>query len=514
MSRRVVLISAVSAIALAGGAVAWSVSTNAEETTVDAAPSLTTATIEQRDVVTYDETSATLGYTDSVTVSSPAAGTVTSVVATGDQLTAGSIVATVDGSPVVAMIGDVPGWRDLSTSSTDGIDVRQLETNLVALGFDPDGAIAIDEEYDTATQTAVNLWKAALGLDEDGEVAQGLVTFVPGELQVDNAATEVGGSVSDGGALLDARMTRRTVPIVAHAGATIGSVATPDTPVTTGTILYRNAGLPVAAIEGDSSSMPVLDRSLEVGVTAGNDIRLFEQMLSAGGFTADGALVVDDTFDDATAVAVLGWWQSIDPAITVDPAEVVVPAGSFVVVPGGLQVGDSAITDGTTLAADGVVATLTAPARVVTTTAPVGDDTFAVGAPIDVEFPDGTISTGTVVAVGTVATNPSGTPGETPTVDISIRVDDIPSSVDSFVSIPVTLRVIDTEVDDALVVPTSALVALAEGGYALEIVTAPATATTPASTTLVAVEPSLYSDGFVVVTGDGLTEGTEIVVPS
>ena len=268
------------------------------------------------------------------------------------------------------------------------------------------------------------------------------------------------------------------------------------------------------AIEGDPSAIPVLDRDLSVGSSAGSDVRLLEQMLFAGGFDAGGALVVDDTFDEATAAAVLAWWQSIDPAITVDPVDLIVPAGSFVVVPGGLEVGDAAITDGTTLTADAVVLDLTSPARIVTTTAPIGDDTFALGARIDVEFPDGSVSTGTVVEVGTVATNQSGTPGDTPTVDISIRVDDIPASVDSFVSIPVTLRVVDTEVDDAFVVPTSALVALAEGGYALEMVSSPATATAPAQTTLIAVEPTLYSDGFVVVTGDQVTAGAEVVVPS
>ena len=105
------------------------------------------------------------------------------------------------------MIGDVPGWRDLSTASSDGIDIRQLETNLVTLGYDPTGDIVIDEEYDAATKAAVNLWKTALGLDDDGAVEQGLVTFVPGELQVDSASTDVGGATSAGGALLEARMT-------------------------------------------------------------------------------------------------------------------------------------------------------------------------------------------------------------------------------------------------------------------------------------------------------------------
>jgi hypothetical protein len=69
-------------------------------------------------------------------------------VAGGDTVDAGTVVATIDGAPVVAMIGDIPSYRDLSTSSTDGADIRQLELNLVQLGFDPDHKITIDESYD------------------------------------------------------------------------------------------------------------------------------------------------------------------------------------------------------------------------------------------------------------------------------------------------------------------------------------------------------------------------------
>jgi hypothetical protein len=185
-----------------------------------------------------------------------------------------------------------------------------------------------------------------------------------------------------------------------------------------------------------------------------------------------------------------------------------------VVVPAGLQVGTAKVADGTVLAADAVVLQLTSPAREVSTTAPVGDTTFSLGATIDVEFPDGTVSKGKVVGVGNVASTSGNTPGQTPTVPITIRVTKIPKSVDSFVSIPVTLRVVDQQVKGAFVVPTAALLALKEGGYALEVVTAPATATAAAITQLIAVTPSLYSNGFVVVTGDQVKAGLDVVVPS
>ena len=196
-----------------------------------------------------------------------------------------------------------------------------------------------------------------------------------------------------------------------------------------------------------------------------------------------------------------------------DPSTVVVPAGSFVVVPGGLFAGEPLVADGTTPAGDAAVLPLTTAAREVTTTAPMGDDTFAVGATIEVEFPDGTVNDGTVVAVGNVATNSSNTPGATPTVPITIHVADIPTSVDAFVQVPVTLRVVSEEAKDAFVVPVSALLALAEGGYAVEVVDQTAADGTFV-THLISVEPGLFADGFVEVTGDQLAEGLTVVVPS
>ena len=86
-------------------------------------------------------------------------------------------------------------------------------------------------------------------------------------------------------------------------------------------------------------------------------------------------------------------------------------------------------------------------------------------------------------------------------------------AVNSFVQIPVTLRVVASSAPKAFVVPVSALVALAEGGYAIEIVTGKAADGTNV-TKLIAVTPGLFADGFVAVTGDQVQAGQNVVVPS
>lgn len=516
MRRRTVAGTAALLLVAAGVATTVTVVRSRDDSTAAATTdvvALSTTKVQQQDVVTYDETTATLGFTTSVTVGSPVTGTVTSIIGESDTVDAGTVVATIDGEPVVAMTGDVPGWRDLTIDSTDGVDVRQLETNLVALGFDPDGTIVIDETFDEATETAVSLWEASLGLDADGEVPEGRIVFVPGVLLVDSVDVGVGGAASAGSSLLTARQTERRFVVSTPGASLVSELAATDTEVVTGTVLFRNDHLPVVAIEGDVSSVPSLSRDLSVGVDDGTDVRLLERMLKTAGFDDAGAMAVDDSFDIATADAVLAWWQSIDPAISVAPADLVVPAGSFVVVPSGLEVGDALVPDATQLVGDAPVLRLTSPARVVSTSAPIDDETFALGATIDVEFPDGTVQPGTVVEVGTVATNTTGAPGDTPSVEIDIHVEGIPASVDGFVSIPVTLRVVSEDIPDAFVVPVSALVALAEGGYALEEVTGTA-ADGSSITRLIGVETGLFSNGFVVVTGDGLSAGLDVVVPS
>ena len=75
-----------------------------------------------------------------------------------------------------------------------------------------------------------------------------------------------------------------------------------------------------------------------------------------------------------------------------------------------------------------------------------------------------------------------------------------------------TLRVVSASVPNAIVVPVSALVALKEGGYAVEEVTG----TNPDGTNqtkLVGVKPGLFSNGFVQVDGD-LKANIDVVVPS
>ena len=61
--------------------------------------------------------------------------------------------------------------------------------------------------------------------------------------------------------------------------------------------------------------------------------------------------------------------------------------------------------------------------------------------------------------------------------------------------------------------PVETVLALAEGGYAVEVVTGESS-DGAATTRLAAVEPGLFADGFVSITADGVAEGDVVVVPT
>jgi hypothetical protein len=111
--------------------------------------------------------------------------------------------------------------------------------------------------------------------------------------------------------------------------------------------------------------------------------------------------------------------------------------------------------------------------------------------------------------VATIASNDSGGPGSaTPTVPVTIRTAS-PTATGGLDQAPVLVEITTATVHDALTVPVNALLALAGGGYAVEVVD-------PAGTHhLVTVSPGLFDDaaGLVQVTGSGLSDGQHVVVP-
>jgi peptidoglycan hydrolase-like protein with peptidoglycan-binding domain len=128
------------------------------------------------------------------------------------------VLYTVDGAPVVALVGALPAWRSLSISSTDGADVAQLEASLVALGYDPGLKVVVDNHFDSATRTMVKAWQSGLGVEATGTVTLGSVVFLPSSTTVSAVAQVVGDTVGDGDTVLTLATPTQEVLVDVPAG--------------------------------------------------------------------------------------------------------------------------------------------------------------------------------------------------------------------------------------------------------------------------------------------------------
>jgi Putative peptidoglycan binding domain len=137
-------------------------------------------------------------------------GTVTALPRPGSVVRRGRAVYRLDGEPVVLMYGSTPAYRDLDSGVSDGRDVRQLEQNLAALGFDPG---TIDTSFTSTTADAVADWQESVGLPETGSVELGRVVFLPGARRIGEHHTSVGSVLSAGAEVLDTSSTRRVVTV-------------------------------------------------------------------------------------------------------------------------------------------------------------------------------------------------------------------------------------------------------------------------------------------------------------
>ena len=95
-----------------------------------------------------------------------------------------------------------------------------------------------------------------------------------------------------------------------------------------------------------------------------------------------------------------------------------------------------------------------------------------------------------------------GSPGE---IEVS-GLTRLRGPIRTLVSAPVDVTLVSAQAHDVLSVPVAALVALAEGGYGVQVVEG-------SSTRYVAVKTGMFASGRVEITGDGIAEGTLVEVP-
>lgn len=303
-----------------------------------------------------------------------------------------------------------------------------------------------------------------------------------------------------------AKVTRMTLTETADAGGTLGYGSTttvegqPSGKITwlaalgstveRGGPLFKVDDKPVVLLYGD---LPMY-RTLAPGVE-GRDVKQFEQNLAALGYTG---FTVDETYNSATAQAVRAWQKDLGR-----PQTGTVTPDAVAYAPGVIRVAEHRGRLGG--AAGGAMLTYTGTTRQVWIDLDVSKRSLVTsGANVTVKLPGGTTVAGTVASVGTVAkTVPaSGNTPKSSTIEVIVSIAD-ESKLGSFDEAPVDLTFVSSQHKDVLTVPILALLALAEGGYGVQVVEGN-------STRIMTVTTGMFAGGRVEISGDGIT--TETVV--
>lgn len=199
--------------------------------------------VQRRDLLETDTESGTLSYARPRTVYDSLSGTITWLPSVGQEIRPGQTLFKVNGQPAILMNGATPAYRDLTPFDTAGQDTLELNRNLVALGFNPDG-ITVNDTWQAATTAGVDAFQASLGETQTGSLSLGSVVFLPGEQLVSTVDGTLGASagsgpaVSSGGgsaaAILQTTSTRLVVTVdldpSKQSEATLGERVTVEMP--------------------------------------------------------------------------------------------------------------------------------------------------------------------------------------------------------------------------------------------------------------------------------------------
>lgn len=259
-----------------------------------------------------------------------------------------------------------------------------------------------------------------------------------------------------------------------------------------GQALYRVDDTPVTLLYGTLPAYRVLKTGDE-----GADVTQLERNLYALGYRG---FTVDDTFSAATATAVRAWQEDLGLPQTgvVEPGRIAYAAGPVRVAEQKGALGDPA---------GGPVLTYTATSRVVTVDLDVADERLAtLGSAVTVVLPDGREVTGKIAAVATVVQPGENNQPASTKIRVTVSVAD-QGAFGTLGEATVEVRFTASRRTNVLTVPIAALLALAEGGYAVQVVDG-------GTAHLVGVQTGLFADGRVEVTGTGLTAGTVVGMPS
>ncbi|WP_432824649.1 peptidoglycan-binding protein [Dactylosporangium sp. CA-092794] len=276
-------------------------------------------------------------------------------------------------------------------------------------------------------------------------------------------------------------------PLPGKLTGTITWLPAPGTRIGRGERLYAVDARPVVLFVGATP----LYRTLDKPGLDGPDVQVLEENLTALGLRP--GRLPDEHLTPETITAVKQWQRALGV-----PETGIVTAGDVVVQPAPVRVATVQTQVGA--AAGDTVMTVTGTETVVTVPMAAAEaHGVPAGAKVQVVLSGGATAGGSVREVGPPVADPAG--GKS-TAAVVVALDGPPP--DGLAGPDVRVRFAGRHREGVLAVPVGALVALREGGYAVQLTGGP----------LVPVQLGMFDRGLVEVSGPGLREGLSVVVAS
>ena len=217
----------------------------------------------------------TLGYAGSYSVVNQRQGTFTALPGTGQVVGCGGVLYRVTDSPVVLLCGATPAYRSLYEGDS-GRDVRQLNRNLVRLGYASGAALDPSSDYfGWETAYALERLQAKLGVDQTGSLELGSAVFLPGPSRITQVMATLGTGAAPDAPVAQATSTSRQVSVnldAAHQSSVKPgdrvTITLPNDDTTPGVVTSVGK---VASTSNGATTVPVYIAPLEPQVTGSLD---------------------------------------------------------------------------------------------------------------------------------------------------------------------------------------------------------------------------------------------------
>jgi hypothetical protein len=474
------------------------------------------ATVQRRNLVATDTESGTLGYANPQTVYNRNQGTITWLPAVGQLIKPGHALYDVDNKPVVLFDGSTPAYRTLSSSVSDGPDVKELNRDLVKMGFDPSHEITVNDAWQTGTTDAVDRWQSSLGESQTGSITLGQIVFLPGDQRVTSVDAVLGstgsssGAGGSGGGSGSGSSSSSNTAGTAAPRPEFASLET-TTPTTAPTTPSSPTAKPSGSCKQKSRKgkcTPTSEAAL-LALLKAETAELQKSLASSGRGAVGGAPGASAGGSPAGRGGASGSARSSGAAGASGANAASSGAGAASSGAGAGSATGSAV-------AEPILETTSNKLDVVVDLDATKQSEAVVGEPVTVQMPSGSVVNGKITKVSPIAQNSnsssassgsssgsSSSSSSTPSATIPVTIElhgRVPASGLDQAAVSVNFE--QQKANNVLSVPVTALLATAGGGYAVQEAAAPHR--------LIPITPGLFAAGYVQISGSHIYSGLQV----